>query len=285
MRCLVRQDLDTPPAQVSRILIDTAARLSTCDVITAAYAPTLAGWLAVFEAPMKAALGDVQTAGVTLRESLLVTEGRWWSLMCTNPDCCPPEGTPLPEETSRVEAARVAAGYPAVAPSRSVAADRYTLHKPLSDAVVAAVSGVTALPMAEQCDRAIAALNAPQSSDQVLAELVVWVQDVQVRDWVLAHLAATETPHLAQVQRLVDAALRAPAHLRPVVAGTASAALALAGDDPVGVWAMVDHAGDDSLAALIAESMLACLPPDAFREVFTDAGQVLSERMSPEPAA
>lgn len=33
--------------------------------------------------------------GIGIRDRLLVAEGRWRSLECTNDACCPPEGTPL----------------------------------------------------------------------------------------------------------------------------------------------------------------------------------------------
>jgi hypothetical protein len=33
---------------------------------------------------------------VTVRDILVVRVGRWWSLACGDPGCCPPEGHPLP---------------------------------------------------------------------------------------------------------------------------------------------------------------------------------------------
>ena len=35
-----------------------------------------------------------------LGEVLLVRDGRWWSLICGNPECCPPEGRPVERATS-----------------------------------------------------------------------------------------------------------------------------------------------------------------------------------------
>lgn len=37
----------------------------------------------------------LKAAGIGIRDRLLVTNGRWRSLECTNSVCCPPEGTPL----------------------------------------------------------------------------------------------------------------------------------------------------------------------------------------------
>ncbi|WP_323099404.1 DUF4192 domain-containing protein [Intrasporangium sp. YIM S08009] len=36
------------------------------------------------------------TLGVSIRDRLVVHDGRWRSLHCDRPSCCPPEGTPLP---------------------------------------------------------------------------------------------------------------------------------------------------------------------------------------------
>jgi hypothetical protein len=56
------------------------------------------------------------------------------------------------------------------------------------------------------------------------------------------------------------------------------------GDNPVGVWAMLDHAGDDSLAQLVRASMDSCLPPTALREVFADDLVQIEQRMAAEVA-
>ncbi len=52
-------------------------------------------------------------AEIPLRESLLIENGRWRSLICTDSDCCPPEGRAMPEiTTSRVAVEQVAQGRP-----------------------------------------------------------------------------------------------------------------------------------------------------------------------------
>jgi Domain of unknown function (DUF4192) len=35
--------------------------------------------------------------GINTADALIVSGDRWWSLGCTNPSCCPPEGTPIQE--------------------------------------------------------------------------------------------------------------------------------------------------------------------------------------------
>lgn len=36
--------------------------------------------------------------GLQTADALLVSGGRWWSLGCSDPSCCPPEGNPITEE-------------------------------------------------------------------------------------------------------------------------------------------------------------------------------------------
>jgi len=52
-------------------------------------------------------------AGIEIRESLLVQSDRFRSLLCIDSQCCPPEGSPVPEiDSSRIAAEHVIAGHP-----------------------------------------------------------------------------------------------------------------------------------------------------------------------------
>lgn len=52
-------------------------------------------------------------AGIEIKESLLVQDGRFRSLLCTDNSCCPPEGSAVPEiDSSRIAAEHVIAGHP-----------------------------------------------------------------------------------------------------------------------------------------------------------------------------
>ncbi|MFC4149303.1 DUF4192 domain-containing protein [Micromonospora mangrovi] len=57
------------------------------------------------------ALGE---AGLLVLDALRVTDGRWWSYLCIEPDCCPPDGTPYDPGASEVSAAAVFAGQVAL---------------------------------------------------------------------------------------------------------------------------------------------------------------------------
>ncbi len=52
-------------------------------------------------------------AGIEVEESLIVIDGRFRSIMCSDEICCPPEGSPIPAiDTSRIAAEHVIAGHP-----------------------------------------------------------------------------------------------------------------------------------------------------------------------------
>ncbi|SCL15689.1 protein of unknown function [Micromonospora rhizosphaerae] len=61
------------------------------------------------------AVGEALTvAGLLVLDALRVTEGRWWSYLCAEPDCCPPDGTAYDPAASEVSAAAVFAGQVAL---------------------------------------------------------------------------------------------------------------------------------------------------------------------------
>lgn len=52
-------------------------------------------------------------AGIDIKESLIVRDNRFRSMLCTDVACCPPEGTLIPDlDTSRIAAEHVIAGHP-----------------------------------------------------------------------------------------------------------------------------------------------------------------------------
>lgn len=52
-------------------------------------------------------------AGIDIKESLIVRDNRFRSLICSDPTCCPPEGSAVPDlGSSRIAAEHVIAGHP-----------------------------------------------------------------------------------------------------------------------------------------------------------------------------
>lgn len=56
--------------------------------------------------------------GLEILDALRVTAGRYWSLLCADPECCPPDGTAFDVTTSALTAAAVFAGQ-VVLPDRT----------------------------------------------------------------------------------------------------------------------------------------------------------------------
>ncbi|MGA2831155.1 MAG: DUF4192 domain-containing protein, partial [Streptosporangiaceae bacterium] len=77
-----------------------------------------------------------------VRDVLRVHDGRYWSYLCTEPTCCPPEGTPFNATAHPAAAAMAASG-------RTVLADRAALT-----ATIAPVTGPAAETMQQETRRA-----------------------------------------------------------------------------------------------------------------------------------
>jgi hypothetical protein len=52
-------------------------------------------------------------AGISIKETLIVSDGRYRSMLCHDSECCPPLGTPIPDiDSSRIALEHVIAGHP-----------------------------------------------------------------------------------------------------------------------------------------------------------------------------
>jgi hypothetical protein len=85
--------------------------------------------------------GEVPRAGLDLRDLLRVEDGRYWSYLCREPSCCPPEGLPL-DPRHPAASALAAAGGP-VLPDRDALA-----------ATISPLSGTAARSMRDATARA-----------------------------------------------------------------------------------------------------------------------------------
>jgi hypothetical protein len=107
----VRDDLPGPDASPDEIggavgdLLDMVLRQRVSGVLLVAYGPderarpVLFGLRAAFEA-----------AGLVVLEMLRAADGHYWSYLCTNPECCPPQGVAYDVHSSAVPAAATVAG-------------------------------------------------------------------------------------------------------------------------------------------------------------------------------
>jgi hypothetical protein len=97
--------------------------------------------------------------GVRLRESLRVDKDRYWSYLCSDPACCPPEGTYVNVSMSPIAAAAIAGGMVALP-------DRHELER-----MLAPVGGDAPRRAADRAERRLAAW-AEADADSVPARIV-----------------------------------------------------------------------------------------------------------------
>ena len=135
---------DLPDPAASPTANEAAAHLAS--VLTRQHigAATVIGYGAAARVTpaVDAVAAALRATGVRVLDALRVTDGRYWSYTCDNPECCPPNGTPYDPATSRVAAAATYAGQVALP-------DRSALRRQL-----APIGGLTRESMRQATDRA-----------------------------------------------------------------------------------------------------------------------------------
>lgn len=218
-----------------------------------------------------------ERSGLEVRDVLRLRGGRWWSLMCSDEDCCPAEGRPVDAGT----AARIAAEFTVL--GRAPAADRAALRREYDPDPVA-IAGLTAVPRgpepgdreAWRDDRIAALLDALGGAGAMLPDAVeasgmlAALADIRVRDTVLWHLSRWTAEPLASAAAVLACLVRMapPGRVAPVATCAALVAW-LSGDGARALVALDRASADDpaySLATLLSASLAAGLPPRAWRE-------------------
>lgn len=86
-----------------------------------------------------------EALGVPVHEALCLSGGRWWSYVCPDADCCPPDGVPMdPPGTSVMAAAAAFAGIRVRASLKEIAARFDPLDGPVARAQERAFDAVAA---------------------------------------------------------------------------------------------------------------------------------------------
>ena len=219
-------------------------------------------------------------AGISIKESLIVRNQRFRSLLCTDSECCPPCGTPIPElDSSRIAAEHVIAGHRMPFANvdgltQSIAA-LDSSHQPRWQDEVHAFwvspdseeindlqrDGATAVT-----DLAGEYLQGRGSEDRELAARVIGrLSDIQVRDFALGCHTSENVDHFwAMWQELLRIAPRG--FVAPIACLFAS--LAYEGGEGALAQKALDRAlADDdqySLALLLRRVFNAGWPPESF---------------------
>lgn len=82
--------------------------------------------------------------GIDVIDVLRVTDGRWWSYLCTDTDCCPVDGTPI-DEAAAVVAGCVSAGASALPSREAMAAQLDPADATIRAAVAKSVQALVAI--------------------------------------------------------------------------------------------------------------------------------------------
>jgi Domain of unknown function (DUF4192) len=137
-----RYDLPDPPdAARSRDIAEHAAAVLRKRRIRTAIAAGYGDGTLVTPVAEQVRTG-LRGAGIALRDLLRVQDGRYWSYVCTDPGCCPPDGVPFDLSMHPAAAAMTAAGMAARPDRASLAAS------------LAPLTGRAAASMSEATDRA-----------------------------------------------------------------------------------------------------------------------------------
>ena len=237
--------------------------------------------------PMVAAMVErLRSAGVQVRDAVRCDGSRYWSYVCDDPRCCPPEGRAYDEGSARLVAEAVLAGMELLPDREALAArvgpvDGARLERMEDTTVAAARELLAALGDRElatmQSDRELLetgvqrvteivdrrlARSGEEPSDEEAARLSVWCSLPVVRDTVCASIdTECATDHL-RIWSSVARRVVPPCEL-PVL-GVAGLSAWLSGDGAL-AWCAIERADtidpDDSLTGLLRELLVQATPP------------------------
>ncbi|MFJ9696426.1 DUF4192 domain-containing protein [Kitasatospora sp. NPDC101183] len=218
---VIRADLPPSPAQWSAAADETAALLVAlserhggppvqvllylCRDSSTPHAPPVAQELRPLAGGLQAAFAR---RGVVVKESLCVSDGRWWSFLCRSEGCCDPAGTPVrsgPAPGAAAAAATVAGLVPrgsrkaivgALAPIGPPGAEAQ--RAALERALAAAVSREQGTALLDQAVAEFAA-GGRELDEERTARLLVALRDRVTRDRGVEYARPAE---LAPAERL-----------------------------------------------------------------------------------
>jgi hypothetical protein len=228
----------------------------------------------------KSLIRAVRRDGLHVQDALGIREGRFWSYLCSNPGCCPPEGRPVPPsgdaDHSRVAATFVALGSAPMS-SREQLAASVTVTDARRVELAPIYEQALARPAAHPIDRWWTAVErytaGPPRPGSALtpaeaARLVVSLRAVAVRDEVLSWTTGDEvTGVLAVLRELAPQAL--PPYDAQLLATLAWAAYSF-GDGALAAVALeraLRAEPDHSLARLLMLALEAGVTPEQLRTI------------------
>jgi hypothetical protein len=239
---------------------------------------------------MSALMSAYEGAGVRVLEALRADQGRYWSYVCTNVQCCPPHGAPYDPASSEVAAAWTLAGRVARRDRAEYEAQIRAVTGPAREAMRRATEAahgrlldlMTAAEDDEQAQAALlnagnvaiaaaldAQLHGVHPSDDDAAWLSVLLQAIPIRDiaWSLIRGSGTAlNHHRALWQEVLH---RAEADLVPAPASLFAFAAWRCGDGGIARLALeraLDVDPNYRMARMLRDAIALGLPPSALDE-------------------
>lgn len=284
-----RYDLPDPPEQALAADIAAHARsvLGRQDLTMAVVVGYGPGRIVtpVIEAMVPAMLDG----GIVVQDVLRVEGGRFWSYLCSDPACCPPDGVPFDPAAHPAAGALAAAGFtarrdraalagtiaPAVesAPSMAAAVDRARLRAAnlIRDALGVPGARDVFQPVADAGRRSVRqAVATYRRGGKLTQDEIAWLglalTDLRVRDDAWARMDPSYSS--AHLRLWTEMVRLLPAELVPAPAALLAFTSWQAGDGAMASIAIERALQADpeySMALLVAEALHAGLPPSAAR--------------------
>ncbi|MEU8393662.1 DUF4192 domain-containing protein [Nonomuraea sp. NPDC048892] len=274
VRGTVRLDLTQDPAEIAERaghLVDVLSRNRSHRALLIGY-----GSGAEVTPMVDAATEALRAAGIGISEAIRVDDGRYWSYVCTDVTCCPPEGTPVDLTSSVPAATAVLAGMCALPDRAALAA---TLDPPQlldQDRVRDITREVCAQAKQRSkqgvrwfwdgANRVVAALERVQAGEDLDVETAIWIgvhlTAKPVRDMAMTYVprygAETHVRLWTEVTRKVHPTFAtAPATLLAFAAMCRGNG-ALAG---IALERALSSSPHNTLALLLSEGLMAGLHP------------------------
>ena len=226
---------------------------------------------------------SLRRARIGVRDLLSVRGGRWWSYLCEEPSCCPPEGRPVPESAPDALVAAMVVEGRVVHPSRDELAatiataprdDEAAWRRRFADAeehhrqrAVPAIARHTVFGEIEAAVRARAETSSILADDDA-ARFCVALSEVQLRDACLRWL---EGPLADAAEALWRELVRAAAPPYVAAPATLLGLHAYARGDGTLARICLERAlaGNPvyTLALLVREGLDGGIPPEAIRKL------------------
>ncbi|MFI6516234.1 DUF4192 domain-containing protein [Spirillospora sp. NPDC050679] len=265
--CALRHDLPVANDRIAAIL----AKNGFLGAIVLGYGP------ADLVVPSARLVREALTAhGIEVMAAVRVADGRWWSLTCSEEECCPPAGRPYDITSSRLTAEAVYRGETALPDRDALVRSVAPLGRSMRDATTraeerffnSAREGPRARTGARMEREGSALLDAlltrarqggPFPDDDELADLAVHLTNLNVRDEAWGRIQEDDPPFAIAfwrhvLQRVDELYASAPACLLAFAAYSA-------GDGGLANVALDRAEPGYTMAILLREVMYAGIPP------------------------